>query len=100
MFNVILIVAPFIFFRFRSITKQYFRKADGVVVMYDVTSESSFRSVRNWMTSVQDGTEEGTVLLVVGNKMDLVANDGNRVVTSKDGIKLADVSHTHPYPYH
>ena len=49
---------------------------------------------------MQDGTEEGTVLLVVGNKMDLVANDGNRVVTSKDGIKLADVSHTHPYPYH
>ena len=39
--------------RFRSITKQYFRKADGVVVMYDVTSETSFTNVRNWMTSVQ-----------------------------------------------
>ena len=42
-----------IFFRFRSITKQYFRKADGVVVMYDVTSETSFTNIRNWMTSVQ-----------------------------------------------
>ena len=39
--------------RFRSITKQYFRKADGVVIMYDVTSETSFTNVRNWMTSVQ-----------------------------------------------
>ena len=39
--------------RFRSITKQYFRKADGVLIMYDVTSESSFTNVRNWMDSVQ-----------------------------------------------
>ncbi|KAK2152197.1 hypothetical protein LSH36_337g01059 [Paralvinella palmiformis] len=39
--------------RFRSITKQYFRKADGVLVMYDVTSEVSFKNVRNWMISVQ-----------------------------------------------
>ncbi|MGH0171443.1 UNVERIFIED_CONTAM: hypothetical protein FKN15_061164 [Acipenser sinensis] len=40
--------------RFRSITKQYFRKADGILVMYDVTQEYSFTSVRNWMTSVQE----------------------------------------------
>lgn len=38
--------------RFRSITKQYFRKADGVVVMYDVSSESTFKNVRQWMDSV------------------------------------------------
>ena len=28
--------------RYRSITKQYFRKADAVVVVYDVTSEKTF----------------------------------------------------------
>lgn len=39
--------------RFRSITKQYFRKADGILVMYDVTAECSFTAVRNWMSSVQ-----------------------------------------------
>lgn len=39
--------------RFRSITKQYFRKADGVLIMYDVTSEASFKNVLNWMASVQ-----------------------------------------------
>lgn len=40
-------------FRFRSITKQYFRKADGVVIMYDVNSEATYTNVRNWMESVQ-----------------------------------------------
>jgi len=39
--------------RYRSITRQYFRKADGVVVVYDVTNEKSFLAVRNWMQSVQ-----------------------------------------------
>uniref|UniRef100_A0A915J7T2 Ras and EF-hand domain-containing protein n=1 Tax=Romanomermis culicivorax TaxID=13658 RepID=A0A915J7T2_ROMCU len=39
--------------RFRSITKQYFRKADGVLLVYDVTSELSFLNMRNWMQSVK-----------------------------------------------
>jgi len=40
--------------RYRSITKQYFRKADGVVIMYDVTSEASFKSIRNWVQSIRE----------------------------------------------
>lgn len=39
--------------RYRSITKQFFRKADGVVVMYDITTEESFTAVRQWLTSVK-----------------------------------------------
>ena len=39
--------------RFRSITKQYFRKADGVIVVYDLLSEVSFKNVRSWMSSVK-----------------------------------------------
>uniref|UniRef100_A0A667ZTW5 Calcium release activated channel regulator 2A n=1 Tax=Myripristis murdjan TaxID=586833 RepID=A0A667ZTW5_9TELE len=39
--------------RYRSITKQFFRKADGVVVMYDVTVDDSFRAVRPWLANVQ-----------------------------------------------
>lgn len=39
--------------RFRSMTQQYFRKADGIIVVYDVTTETSFKNVRNWMHSVQ-----------------------------------------------
>nr|XP_006813971.1 PREDICTED: ras and EF-hand domain-containing protein-like [Saccoglossus kowalevskii] len=73
--------------RFRSITKQYFRKADGVIVVYDVTSESSFTSVRNWMSSVQDGVEEGTVIMIIGNKTDM---EDERQVKQKDGHRLSE----------
>ena len=41
---------------------------------------------------MQDGTEESTVIAIAGNKIDLVDDEENRVVTTKDGSKLADVS--------
>ncbi|XP_070611318.1 EF-hand calcium-binding domain-containing protein 4B isoform X2 [Erythrolamprus reginae] len=40
--------------RYRSITKQFFRKADGVVVMYDVTAYDTFVSVKQWLVSVEE----------------------------------------------
>ncbi|XP_024235288.1 ras and EF-hand domain-containing protein isoform X2 [Oncorhynchus tshawytscha] len=39
--------------RFRSIARSYFRKAHGVLLLYDVTSESSFLNVREWMEEIQ-----------------------------------------------
>lgn len=39
--------------RYRCITQQFFRKADGVIVMYDLTSRQSFLSVRQWLSTVE-----------------------------------------------
>ncbi len=39
--------------RYRSITKNYFRKADGIMLLYDVTNEQSFLSVREWISAVE-----------------------------------------------
>lgn len=75
--------------RYRSVTKQYFRKADGVVVMYDVTSERSFLNIRDWMFSVKEGVEEGTVIAIVGNKTDIVETEPDHVSKVKDGSKMA-----------
>ncbi|CAF1035557.1 unnamed protein product [Didymodactylos carnosus] len=76
--------------RFRSITTQYFRKSDGVVLVYDVTSETTFKNVRAWMTSIQEATEDDCVIALVGNKIDLCDDDEKRPVKYKDGAKLAD----------
>ncbi|XP_074481152.1 EF-hand calcium-binding domain-containing protein 4B isoform X2 [Sebastes fasciatus] len=72
--------------RYRSITKQFFRKADGVVVMYDVTVEESFRAVQPWLTNVQEAAGEGIPILLLGNKMDM---DGDREVSFKEAERLA-----------
>ncbi|XP_059570430.1 ras and EF-hand domain-containing protein-like isoform X1 [Alligator mississippiensis] len=59
--------------RFRSIATSYFRKAHGVLLMYDVTSESSFLNVRQWIDDIQQATERPVPLMLLGNKVDLRA---------------------------
>ncbi|XP_055465445.1 EF-hand calcium-binding domain-containing protein 4B isoform X2 [Psammomys obesus] len=39
--------------RYRCVAQQFFRKADGVVVMYDLTAKQSFLSIRRWLSSVE-----------------------------------------------
>ncbi|XP_066446602.1 EF-hand calcium-binding domain-containing protein 4B isoform X2 [Eleutherodactylus coqui] len=57
--------------RYRSITKQFFRKADGVIIMYDITSKDTFTGVRQWLTSVEEGAGENIPILMLGNKTDI-----------------------------
>ncbi|XP_047202618.1 EF-hand calcium-binding domain-containing protein 4B isoform X4 [Girardinichthys multiradiatus] len=72
--------------RYRSITKQFFRKADGVIVMYDITAEQSFTAVRQWMTSVKEGTGEDIPIMLLGNKTD---KEAEREVQKEVGERLA-----------
>ncbi|XP_010732621.3 ras and EF-hand domain-containing protein isoform X2 [Larimichthys crocea] len=76
--------------RFRSIARSYFRKAHGVLLLYDVTSESSFLNVRAWVDQIQDSTEEKIPMCVIGNKVDLREQlpEGS-CVSSMHGEKLA-----------
>ncbi|CAF3344475.1 unnamed protein product [Rotaria sp. Silwood1] len=76
--------------RFRSITKQYLRKSDGIILVYDVTSEITFQNVRSWIACTQELTDEDCVIVLVGNKTDLCTDDERRPVKYKDGAKLAD----------
>uniref|UniRef100_A0AAR2KFN0 EF-hand domain-containing protein n=1 Tax=Pygocentrus nattereri TaxID=42514 RepID=A0AAR2KFN0_PYGNA len=74
--------------RYRSITKQFFRKADGVVVIYDVTMHSSFRSVRPWLASIQEAVGDPIPIMLLGNKSD---KENMREVPAKEGKRLAEV---------
>ncbi|XP_042351933.1 EF-hand calcium-binding domain-containing protein 4B-like [Plectropomus leopardus] len=75
--------------RFRSITEQYYRKADGILAMYDITQASSFAAVRGWMDSVKEKMCEGAVLMLLANKLDL-ADRHSREVTTGEGQRLAE----------
>ncbi|CAJ1056845.1 ras and EF-hand domain-containing protein-like [Xyrichtys novacula] len=76
--------------RFRSIARSYFRKAHGVLLLYDVSSESSFVNVRAWVDQVEDSTEDKIPMCVIGNKVDLrEQNPEGKCVSSMHGEKLA-----------
>ncbi|XP_005430907.1 EF-hand calcium-binding domain-containing protein 4B [Geospiza fortis] len=72
--------------RYRSITKQFFRKADGVIVMYDITAKDTFTAVKQWLISIEEATEENVPVLLLGNKTD---NEKEREVPMGMGDHLA-----------
>ena len=72
--------------RFRTITSSYYRGAQGIIVVFDVTDAKSFKSVKAWMSEIDRYAGDGVVRLLVGNKTDLV---DERAVTAEDAQALA-----------
>ena len=73
--------------RFRTITTAYYRGAMGILLTYDVTDESSFENIRNWVRNVEQHASDGVMKILIGNKCDI--EDQRRVPTAK-GKELAD----------
>lgn len=72
--------------RFRTITTAYYRGAHGIIIVYDVTQQSSFDRVEAWYKTVQQHTKEDTQVIIVANKCD---DEDSRVITTQQGEELA-----------
>lgn len=72
--------------RFRTLSTSYFRKAQGAVMVYDVTDARSFDSIRRWLEQLKDNADRESSVIIVGNKADLTSE---RQVTTEEGASLA-----------
>ena len=73
--------------RFRNITTQYYKGADGIVLVYDVTDDASYDKIRDWMDQIVHNTQKDEIgLVLLGNKCDMEP----RNVTEEQGNKLAE----------
>jgi small GTP-binding protein len=59
--------------RFKSVSRAYFRNAVGAVLVYDITSDTSFDELANWLHELQQLANSNALILLVGNKKDLEA---------------------------
>ncbi len=73
--------------RFRTITSAYYRGADGIIMVYDVTSTESFDHVQDWLSEVERYASGTTAKLLVGNKADLVSE---KQVSEEKAHRFAD----------
>lgn len=73
--------------RFRSITKNYYKGAHGIIVVYDITSFASFDNVKNWISQIREEVTSNVVIYIAGNKIDL---EEERKVQTEEGKKLAE----------
>ena len=72
--------------RFKNITKQYYKGADGILLVYDITDRNSFEKIRDWMAQIKENSQKENVLILLGNKCDLE----ERQVSYEEGQALAE----------
>ncbi|XWS55896.1 hypothetical protein CRYUN_Cryun09bG0039300 [Craigia yunnanensis] len=74
--------------RFRTLTSSYYRGAQGIILVYDVTRRETFTNLSDvWAKEVElYSTNQGCVKMLVGNKVD---RDSERAVSREEGIVLA-----------
>jgi small GTP-binding protein len=72
---------------FHSLTKNFYRKADGIIIVYDITNKESFERIQDWVKSVYDNTDtyKEIQMIIVGNKIDL---EERREVSKEEGLKI------------
>lgn len=74
--------------RFRSISCQYYRGTDGILLVYDVGNRKSFEKVSSWIDQIHNETSSDFVCVLIGNKIDVDLID--RKVSTEEGKALAD----------
>lgn len=73
----------------------YFRGADGLMLVFDVTSEESFENIRNWVRDINKHVEKASVQkILVANKADLSSGDARGTVRLHDSRKSTPVATT------
>jgi Ras-related protein Rab-18 len=74
--------------RFRTLTSSYYRGAQGVVFVYDLTSTESFKNLEEiWQKEVDMyGTIDNSVKMIVGNKVD---KESARAIAKEEGVRFA-----------
>ena len=73
--------------KFRTITTSYYKSAHAIIVLYDITDETSFEHIKNWMIDIDKFAKQGVLKVLVGNKKDL---EENRKVNKEAGESLAN----------
>jgi len=61
--------------RYRAITCAHYRRAVGALLIYDVTKQATFQNCSKWMDELRQNAEPDIVIMLVGNKVDLVEKD-------------------------
>uniref|UniRef100_A0ABM5FMQ8 Ras-related protein Rab-37 isoform X4 n=1 Tax=Pogona vitticeps TaxID=103695 RepID=A0ABM5FMQ8_9SAUR len=72
--------------RFRSVTHAYYRDAQALLLLYDITSRMSFDNIRAWLTEIHEYAQRDVVIMLLGNKADV---SSERAVRTEDGESLA-----------
>ena len=77
--------------RYRALTSTYYKKADVVLLMYDICNKKSFEEITKfYINNIKENCKKDIPVILVGNKVDKENDIENpREVEENEGIKLA-----------
>ena len=73
--------------RFKSILSSYYKGANGILLLYDITNINSFKSLSNWLIDIEKNSSKNVKKILIGNKCDL--NELRKIPINK-GKEFAD----------
>ena len=80
---------------YKSVTRSYFRGASGALLVFDLSRRSTFLHVTDWLADLRQIAEPDIVVVLVGNKADLVNDEagegenGKREVSRREAEEWA-----------
>ena len=75
--------------RFKNIQASYYKGANGVLVVYDITNRESFEHLNSWLIEIEKNGNKNVYKLLIGNKADL---EDNRDIKKEEGQEFASIN--------
>ena len=72
--------------KFRAITRNYYKGASGIILIFDVTNINSYENIKKWIIEIKEEISDKVSIVLIGNKID---NVNGRKITREQGDKLA-----------
>eukprot|EP00826_Nyctotherus_ovalis_P035565 TRINITY_DN3063_c0_g9_i1.p1 TRINITY_DN3063_c0_g9~~TRINITY_DN3063_c0_g9_i1.p1 ORF type:complete len:128 (+),score=47.50 TRINITY_DN3063_c0_g9_i1:3-386(+) len=69
-----------------TITKSFYKRSDGILLVYDISSAKSFQRLDKWMENIEVDASARIPKYLIGNKVDL---EENREVGRDEGEQFA-----------
>ena len=73
--------------KFRAITRNYYKGARGIILIYDITNIKSYDNIKKWINEIKEEISENVTIVLIGNKID---NEKERKISKEQGVKLAN----------
>ena len=58
--------------KFRSITLNFYKGVDGIILVFDITDENSFTNIPHWIRQIKLYASENCAMVLLGNKCDMM----------------------------
>jgi small GTP-binding protein len=83
----------------KALTRNFFKKATGIALVFDLSDENAMEKVKSWMEEVKANEDTDTCKILVGNKSDLVQEESKiapekieEFVDQNEGLRYFEVS--------